>query len=105
MKGVKISIFIGLVFITWSISSIAEEVLYPSYCNYKDYKIELHYLNGDTETKIYHLPENIYIQVNCYSHKGNFMNCDLEYVNKGLHLSSGHWQTIISGVNYFKLKK
>lgn len=92
-----------VLFFSWALSSIVEELTYEKFCNFKNYECEVYYLNGHHEIKVFRLPENIYLQVNCYSHKGNFNDCKLQYSNNGLKLSLGHWQTVLSGVNSFKI--
>jgi len=85
-----------------TIYSIVEEISKPSWTTYKNYTVELHYLNGEVETQTYTLPDNIHLQVNCHSRKNNFQGCDLEYVDTDL-IMGGHWKKVVSGVNHFKL--
>lgn len=98
-----IFIVIAVLFFIATGYSIWERNTYENRMPKKTYTIELHYLNGEVETKNYILPDGIHLQVNCHSHKGNFNGCNLEYVYTRLKFGS-HWISLVEGVNFYKLK-
>lgn len=92
----------AIAFIGLGVAMLSSDI-YKSYTTeYKDYTVKLHYLNGDVTTETFRLPDNIHLQINCHSHKGNFKSCNLEYVNTDT--IGSHWHKVIAGVNRFELK-
>ena len=98
---IKLAITLIISFFVLLLFGVLQEISKPSWCKYKEYRIEVYYTDGNSDIINYTLPENIHFQTNVYHCKGKTEDL-FQYVDTDL-LFGGHWTTLGHNVKSFKL--